>query len=63
MRSGAGEFGAGVMDIKYKITRMSFGIKRYHDDSGILGRAEYELKISNNDKKVSRRRLDRISIV
>ncbi len=51
------------MDIKYKIARISFGIKRYHDDSGILGRAEYELKISNNDKKVSRRRLDRISFV
>lgn len=35
--------------------------KRCHGDSGILGCAEYELKMSNNDKKVSGRRLVRIS--
>lgn len=34
--------------------------KRCHGDSGILGCAEYELKMSNNDKKVSGRRLVRI---
>lgn len=56
MRSAAGELGSVLGILNIKIPDM-LSHKRCHGDSRILGCAEYELKMSNNDKKVSRRRL------
>lgn len=60
IRSAAGELGSVLGILNIKIPDM-LSHKRCHGDSGILGCAEYELKMSNNDKKVSGRRLVKIS--